>query len=409
MRRGTNLPAVGGFNQTVILDAIRRAPHGVSRVEIARATGLSAQTIANAVRRLLDDGLIVETGMHISGPGRPRVILELDPDSRFAVGVHLDPTIVTYVVLDLSGRVVAHERARTPKVISPDVVVATMAEAITSIIAAANVPASRIVGVGIASPGPIDLTKGTVVDPPLLEGWKDVPLRDAIGRATGLPVALEKDVTAAIVAELWTGGERMSGDFAFLYYGTGIGVGLALRGEVYPGVTGNAGDGGTLVVPSVGLPEHRKSEMLGHLATPQFLVSQAVDAGVLSTQPPERDLAALDDAFSELVAIADQGDRGAVEILDRAAGFIASGLVSTINLLDIDEVVFGGPAWARVSARFRERIEEAIDSSSYRMIRNPVRLRDSQVGEDVAAVGAACLALDSAFSPRPSALLISER
>ena len=79
-----------------------------------------------------------------------------------------------------------------------------------------------------------------------------------------------------------------------------------------------------------------------------------------------------------------------------------------MNLLDFDEVVFGGPAWARVVGAVhahhrahRRRLTRTADS------RHPVRLDDSSVGEDVAAVGAACLVLDTTLSPRPSALLIS--
>ena len=406
MARGTNLPAVGGFNQTVILDLIRRVPEGLSRVEIADRTGLSPQTISNVTRRLLDEGIITEAGKHISGPGKPRVILQLEPESRFAVGVHLDPTVITYVVLDLRGRIVADDRVRTPKNESPDAVIASMATSIDAIIKRAGIDRSRLLGIGIASPGPIDSARGTVVDPPLLEGWKDVPLRDALARATGAQVVLEKDVNAAAVAELWTTSEGARRDFAFFYLGTGIGVGLALAGEVLRGLSGNAGDGGTLVVPAHGLPDRRRSEMIGHLATPQFLVGQAVDAGVLTSEPAEHDLASIDDSFSELVALADSGDAGAAAILDRGARLIASVLISIVNLLDIDQIVFGGPAWSRVSARFRPIIDRELSTSQDRSTHNSVRLSDSTVGEDVAAVGAACLVLDTALAPRASALLI---
>ena len=281
-----------------------------------------------------------------------------------------------------------------------------MAESVEAIITQAGIDRSRLLGIGIASPGPIDSALGTVVDPPLLEGWRNVHLRDALAEATGLPVVLEKDVNAAAVAELWTAGGDVRNDFAFFYLGTGIGVGLAFAGEVLRGSTGNAGEGGTLVVPAEGLPENRRSEMLGHLATPQFLVRQAVDAGVLTTDPPVRDLAAIDDAFSELVRLADAGDAGAAAILDRAARLIASVLVSIVNLLDMDEIVFGGPAWARVATRFHPIIDEIMSTSPDRKTTHTVRLHDSAVGEDVAAVGAACLVLDTALAPRTSALLI---
>ncbi|MCU1422553.1 MAG: family transcriptional regulator [Microbacteriaceae bacterium] len=407
MARGTNLPAIGGFNQAVVLDLIRRTTLGLSRVEIAEKSGLAPQTISNASRRLIDEGLVVEAGKQITGPGKPRVILKLDPLSRYAVGVHLDPTIVTYVLLDLRGNVVAHDQARTPPAALPAEVVADVAAHIDALVDGAGISRDRLLGIGIAAPGPIDAERGVIVNPPLLEEWRDVPLRDAIAEATGLPVLLEKDVIAAAVAELWVAGDEARDDFVFFYLGTGIGVGLALEGEVLRGFSGNAGEGGTLVIPVAGLPEKRRSEMLGHLATPQFLVEQAVDAGVLAEAPDPHDLSAVDDAFSRLVELADAGDAGANSILERAAGFIASGLVSIVNLLDVNEVVFGGPAWSRFGHRYRELIADLVSESPDRTTRYRVKTRDSSVGEDVAAVGAACLVLDASLSPRPSALLIS--
>jgi predicted NBD/HSP70 family sugar kinase len=403
VRRGTNLPAVGGFNQTVILDLIRRSTEGVSRVEIADTTGLSQQTISNVARRLLDDGLITEAGKHIQGPGKPRMMLELRARSRFAVGVHLDPAIMTYVVIDLRGAIVAHSQVRTPEAGRPAEVIETMAASVEAILAASGVDRSLVIGVGIASPGPIDATRGIVVDPPLLEGWKDVPLRDALATATGMPVLLEKDVNAAAVAEIWLAGTQ-SENFAFFYLGTGIGIGLALGGEVLRGATGNAGEGGTLVVPGAGLPASRRSEKLGHLATPGYLVDQAVEAGLL--EPRSAGHPSAESGFSDLVALADGGNELAAGILDRAAGLIGASLVTVVNLLDVDRVVFGGPFWEQVSARFLPIIAAVVNGSPDRVTRHPVELGGSGIGDDVAAVGAACLVLDTALSPRPSALLI---
>ncbi|PJJ61893.1 ROK family transcriptional regulator [Compostimonas suwonensis] len=407
MRRGTNLPAVGGFNQTVILDVIRRSPEALSRVELAEKTGLAPQTISNVTRRLLDDGLITEAGKHIQGRGKPRVMLELAPQSRYALGVHLDPAVITYAVLDLRGQVVHDASMRTPRAGRPDEIIASMAAALDELIEASGVDREKILGIGIAAPGPVDVARGIVLDPPHLEGWRDVPLRDALFEATGLPVLLEKDVTAAAIAELWLSGEAQHSDFAFFYLGTGIGIGLALDGEVLRGSTGNAGEGGTLVVPVDGLVDGRRSDLLGHLATPRYMLEQAADEGVLVPAPPANDMVAIDEGFDELVRLAEAGDAGALRILDRAASLIASALVSVVNLLDIDEVIFGGPFWERVSARFIFQISRIIDHSPDRVTRHPVALSGSSIGDDVAAVGAACLVLDHALSPRPSGLLIT--
>lgn len=152
MRRGTNLPRMGDFNQSVILEAIRRSGEGLSRIELVEATGLSAQTVTNITRRLLDDGFIREAGRTINGPGKPRVTLRLIAESRFSVGVHLDPAIMTFVLLDLSGAVVRRMAVRTPKK-DPRRIVEAMATTIDSLITAAGVDRSRIAGVGVAAPG----------------------------------------------------------------------------------------------------------------------------------------------------------------------------------------------------------------------------------------------------------------
>ena len=104
MGRGSNLSRLGDFNQTVVFDAIRRTPGGISRVELVAETGLTAQTVSNIVRRLLDQELIVETGRVQSAVrGKPRTLLRVEPSARFAVGVHVDPATLTYVLIDIEG------------------------------------------------------------------------------------------------------------------------------------------------------------------------------------------------------------------------------------------------------------------------------------------------------------------
>src|SRR5690349_1685315 len=181
-RRGTNLPRMGDFNLTVILEAIRRSSGGLSRVELAQIVGLSPQTISNISRRLLDQQLIVEAGKEGSGPGKPRTILRLNPAGMYAVGVHLDPAVITFVVLDLLGDVVKHSRMATPGG-DPAGVITSIAEQIQSLIEESGVDASKIAGLGVAVPGPIDLDEGSVVEPPLLTRWNRVRIREALADA----------------------------------------------------------------------------------------------------------------------------------------------------------------------------------------------------------------------------------
>ncbi|MCU1405198.1 MAG: sugar kinase [Glaciihabitans sp.] len=421
MRRGTNLLAVGGFNQSVILDRIRRSPEGLSRVEIAAVTGLSAQTVSNVSRRLLDSGMVREGEKRNVGPGKPRTLLHLDPTGMYAIGVHLDPTVVTYVLLDLSGNVVADHRAPTPTGLpvaggppaaaTPDEVIAAMAEQVEAILDRSAVPRERVLGVGIAAPGPVDAARGIVLNPPLLEGWMRVPLREALAEATGLPVLLEKDVTAAAVAEIWTTDDRsrLRDNFAFFYYGTGIGMGLALDREVLRGASDNAGDIGHIRVAATGpLCSCGRHGCIGELVVPHYLVDLAITAGLMPAPYEPLGPGAIDSLFSTLAGAAAAGSPAAIAILEDTARHIAGAVVTITNLLDIDQVVFGGPFWRRIAALALPVIAELVNGDPALISPHPIHLSDSTIGEDVAAIGAGCLVLDHTLSPRPSTLLISE-
>ncbi|PJJ71926.1 putative NBD/HSP70 family sugar kinase [Diaminobutyricimonas aerilata] len=407
MRRGTNLPAVGEFNQAVILDRVRRSRDGLSRVELAELTGLSAQTVTNVSRRLIETGLVREAGKRINGPGKPRTILQLEPESRYAIGVHLDPAVITYVVLDLEGTVVAQSRARTPSAARPPRLVESMAQAISSLIAASGVRTEQILGLGIAAPGPIDDALGVVVDPPLLEGWHRVPLRDSLLEALGLPVLLEKDVTAAVAAELWMHDEAGSDDVGFFYYGTGVGFGIAVDHAPVRGSSGNAGDAGHIIVSDEGeVCRCGQRGCLGDLTLPRTVVQDAIARGVIAEPPRALTLPVIDELFGKVTAAAAAGEPEAVALIDELCRRFARGIVTIVNLLDLQRVVFGGPFWDRLAGVALERVARHVADSSALIRLAPISITSSAVGADVAAIGAACLVLDNTFSPRPSTLLI---
>jgi len=410
MPRGANLPAIAAFNDTVVLDAVRRSEGGLSRVELVGSTGLSAQTVSNVSRRLIDQGLIREAGKRIDGPGKPRTILQLEPTGSYAVGVHLDPTVITCVLLDLEGEVVAEARRHSP--VSGDAMqtLAIVVEAIGTVLAESGVDRAKVSGVGVAAPGPIDTETGVVVRPPLIPGWNDFHLRDELRAATGLSALVAKDVTAAAVAERWRDSADASHDYVFVYYGTGVGVGMVLGGDVYTGATHNAGDVGHAIVdPGGALCACGRRGCYGESVRPYRLVMQAIWAGVLSapggTPVPDGveldlDVETVDALFTELTQAATAGDDVATSILDRSVRNTAYYLSNLSALLDIDRVVFGGPSWDRLEPFYAARLPGWMHEFDMDILTHPVVTESSAVGADVAAVGAACLVLDATFSPR---------
>lgn len=398
---------MGDFNAAVVLDAIRRSGSGLSRVELGHSTGLSAQTISNICRRLLDQGTVLEAGKASSGPGKPRTILRLNPGGLFAVGVHLDPAVMTFAILDLTGAVALRSRCATPVSNDPEHIIQVISEEIEHLIVNSGVDRRKIAGLGVATPGPIDPERGTVLDPPLLPGWHQVPLRDALAQATGLPTFVDKDVTAAAVAEMWAGGASGTGSFIFFYLGTGIGAGVVLHDEVVRGTSHNSGEIGHIMADPDGPP--CACGLRGCVAvtcTPESLVREAVAQGVLPDSAGQGGARAVDEQFSALCDLAESGSAGAASILERSAVAVARTVSVLTNLLDVDRVVFGGPSWGRLSGLYLRRIPGLLDDYTVARSIHRVAVVGTGVGEDVGAVGAACLVLDHALAPRAARLIL---
>ena len=413
--RGSNLPAIGTYNQSVVLDAIRRAG-GMSRVELAQRTGLTAQTVGTLSRRLIEEGLIRETDLVNIGPGKPRRLLALRPGGRYAVGVHIDPALLTFVLLDLEGAVVAHASVPMPTG-RPERVIATIADQVRGLVDRSDVDRSRILGLGVAAPGPIDVGAGVIVEPPILPLWRNLPLRDALQTATGMSVLLDKDVIAAAIAERWiSSGARGGGhdrtDMAFIYYGTGLGAGLVVNGEPVAGPGATAGNIGHITVDDHGpVCTCGRVGCLASLITPQALVLEAIARGIIPapTTPVDEkvDTESVVVPFRRLVALADEGDPAASDVLMGVAHHLAQAVVLLASVLNLDDFVVGGPFWAAIAPHVLEPLRAEATTSRALILRRPLRITESILGEDVTAVGAACLVLDTAMSPRPTNLLIA--
>ncbi|MBO0981081.1 ROK family transcriptional regulator [Microbacterium sp. SD291] len=401
---------MGDFNQSVILETIRRSGDGLSRIELVDATGLSAQTVTNITRRLLGDGFIAEAGRTINGPGKPRITLRLVAESRFSIGVHLDPAVITFVLLDLAGSVVRRRVVHTPTT-DPRHIVDTMAQSVEELIVEADVDRDLIAGIGLAAPGPLDAEKGTVIDPPKLLGWHRVPLRSALAEATGFEVTLEKDTTAAAVGELWTGQGPADESFLFVYLGTGIGVSMVRVGEPVSGSTRNFGEIGHIIVDPEGprcLCGSRGCVEV--VCTPQAIVEQAERAGAFQdgSGVAAGDVEAVEARLTELCERAAAGEDVAVDVLRRAAGYLTMLISALTNVLDVDRVVLGGPFWARLSEVYLQEIPTLLDGRSATRAVRTLPVDGTVVGDDVGAVGAGCVVLDSVLTPRASALLLDD-
>jgi predicted NBD/HSP70 family sugar kinase len=405
---GTNLPKVGQYNRAVVLDQIQLAD-GTSRVEIAEHTGLTPQAVSGIVRRLIDEGIVREDGARVSSGGKPRTVLRINADAGRAVGLHFDPVELTCVVVDLLGRPLVTARRPTPANTGPAEVTAAMAELVNEVLAEAAVPHERVLGLGLASPGPIDQTLGRVISPPQLVGWTEVPLKRLLADATGLRVTLDNDATAAAIGERWAGAGRGVANFAYFLLGTGVGGGLILGHQVYRGGSMNAAEFGHTSVLADG-PECYCGNLgcLEGLINPQALVAEthrrlAEDGRSCLATTFRRDPGAVDHAAICRAAAA--GDALASAVVGGAAARLATVAVNVVNIVDVDLIILGGHGIRHVEAQFKDTVARAL---AKRAMSRRIRLIDvalSRLGDDAAAVGGAALVLHTTYSPQVSSLL----
>lgn len=406
MARGTNLPRVGDFNQMVLLDAIRRAPDGLSQVQLISISGLSAQTVSNITKRLIDSELIRTDGIRINGRGKPRTTLRLNADGRYAIGIHLEPAIVSCVVTDLTGAVIAERHDHDLLTDDPESSMRRLGDAVKELIASSGVDRARIAGVGIASPGPINVETGSLVDPPWLPGWDGVALRASLLRELELPVLLDKDTIAAATAEMWASPDRGDSVTLFVYVGTGIGSALMSSGEVLRGWSDNAGEIGHLMVLADGpLCECGRRGCLGRASDLTALVAEAISLGIIPDPKTELTPHEVDVQMVLLSRAAADGNADACRLLNRASHAIAEAVRVLVGIHDARHVVIGGPFWSHLESVCLPRTREILLAAPGRK-GIEAGVESSLLGTNVGAIGAASLVLTTAFSARPASLLI---
>ncbi|MCX4880800.1 ROK family transcriptional regulator [Streptomyces sp. NBC_00847] len=302
--------------------------HGpVARSTIARLTGLSPASVTDYCARFTELGLIREASAprRSNGVGRPHVPVDLD-DSRFVVGgVHVAVPHTTVALLDLRGRVVARRELKHENT-DPGRVLARAADGLAALLAGA--PGCRPLGVGVAAGGWVDRESGTVVEHPLL-GWRDVAVREVLGRRTGLPVHVDGHSRALVNAERLFGLARESGSVLHLFVGNMVDAAFATHDEVHHGPRSQAGTIAHLPVPGGTEPcACGRNGCLQAELSERTLCRRAREAGVVEGVNP-----------MHVVAAAAAGDPEAIRLLVERAAAIGRAARLLLDVLNPETVV----------------------------------------------------------------------
>lgn len=378
--RGTNQSGMRDHNERLVLSLVRR--HGaLAKSDIARMTGLSAQTVSVIMRGLEQDGLL-ERGEPVRGRvGQPSVPMSLAAEGAFFFGLKVGRRSADLVLTDFRGRMRAARR-RVYRYPTPDAVVSFVSEAAPAL--AGELPPmqrGRIMGMGVAMPFQLWNWVAVLGIPQQeMDAWRVRDIGAELGAVLGLPVYVQNDATSACGAELIFGTGERPKDFLYFYFGTFIGGGLVINGQLFLGRTGNAAAVGSIQVPAPGGGTRR----LIDLASMSVLAEAMEAAG-----EPSDHLWSQHDRWevSETVLSA---------WLDQAAGALAHATLAAAALLEVQAVLIDGWMPLRVRAEMVGRTEAALLGLDLAGIDPPV-IREGTVGADARALGAAAIPLSQRY------------
>ncbi|MEK7786066.1 MAG: ROK family protein, partial [Chloroflexota bacterium] len=251
-----------------------------------------------------------------------------------------------------------------------------------------GVISERIVGIGLATPGPLDLDEGRIIRTANLPGWKDVPIRDTLRQKTGLPVTLENDGNAAAYGEYRCGAGRDGGDLVMLTLGTGVGAGVILNGRILHGHFDNAAELGHMIVVVDGLP--CPCGQRGCLE--QYASAHAIVHRVLLADPNHKKDAAVAIRAEDVAQAAANGDPLCERVWDETCLYLAIACVNIQHAFNPSKIVLGG-GLSNAGALLLDRVNAHFRKHSWSLHADAPEIALAQLGPDAGVIGAAMLAM----------------
>ena len=388
VQRGTNQAGMRASNERLVLSLVRSSG-ALSKTEIARMTGLSAQTVSVIMRQLEAESLLRRGTPTRGRVGQPSVPLSLDPDGAYFLGVKVGRRSLDLVMVDFAG--CERHAATMPHAYPlPGPALEWIRSEVATCERVLGPAAGRVAGLGLALPFLLwEWTDAIGAPAAEMDAWRDFDLRAELAARLPYPIFAQNDATAACGAELAFGAHADLRDFLYIYVGTFVGGGLVLDGKLYSGPRGNAGALGPMPVPG-----------------PRGGVVQLIDVASLSGL--EQRLRASGDALRAGLTPDHWSSKGGpvADWIEGAAAGLAHAVVAAASVVDCKAVVLDGSFPPEVRMRLVDATAGAIGRLDTSGVNVP-ELRPGSIGPMARALGGASLPLFERFLIEPGGLAAS--
>ena len=343
------------INRSKILETIRTIGM-ISRIDIARTTGLSQALVTGLTADLIKEGLILEKQSGEYEGGRRPMLLALNPEGAFVVGVNLSITELSVVIVNFEGVVVAsYTQSLEPIQHSVSEIAASVVVAVQACIWEANFAKEQVSGVGIGLPGLVDPDSGDIRFLPNY-GWQNVNLKELVQSQLNHPCYIDNSSNTLALAEQWFGEGKGVDNFLVVTIENGVGLGAVINGRIYRGQEGIAGEFGHITINPDG-PECRCGKKgcveayAGKIAIMRD-ARQAVLDEQWDCENPDHF------TYEDVVGAAQNGTAVLRQLFNRAGRMLGVGISHLVTLFNPTKIIITGQG-----VRAGDLIFDAMDST----------------------------------------------
>ena len=370
----------------------------ISRIEIAKATGLHKATVTDVVVKLMRAGFLEETGQVVARKrvGRKRVLLRFRPLAGLVAGIDIGMTRAAVALTDLNAHILQQKTFEYSLETSATEVLATVADTIEGLLAVAGHSRSELVGIGVGVQGVIDYSNNALLVSYNKKAWEGESLSAQLEARFGVPVHVENDVKTMALGEYLLGAAKGTKDFVHIYVGDGLGAGIMINGRLLHGLTSSAGEIGynALEFPPFYAEKfpltYRNQAMFGEILTDANLIKSYRRH---SAQPGGEDLSV--DTIAEKAI---RGDPVASQVIEEYASLLSILCISMVNLLNPELIIISGKL-VQYFPSLPGMLEDKIHRDLLAPPAEAVRVRGAKHGESEVILGAASLILYELFEP----------
>ncbi|MBN1871730.1 MAG: ROK family protein [Candidatus Omnitrophica bacterium] len=386
----------------MLLDIImQKGP--ISRTDISRETELNIVTVSNYINNFIDKAIVIEKGLDVSSGGRKPTLVELDAKGGYVIGIDIGPLYEVAIMTDLSARIIVKNKKDRPQGHIEEVIKAA-GELLGDTIAKSNVPADKILAIGFGISGVIDEESGIIRDTDPNRGRTTGSLnsfRLAMEEKFGISTFVGNDATCAAFGEKRLSLGRTIEDMLYVY--SDVGCGIIIKGDIYCGASGSAGE----IQLSISPKEAEKAKLSSNELS--YLRPMGIDLGIISrakesiqqgvgTKIVETIDGKLENlTLEKIISSAESGDKLAIGLIESAGINLGTRISYLINLFNPEVVVIGGGI-EKAGELILEPIRRTVKKFAFEEPANKVRIIPSALGEDAVALGAASLVLRDVFT-----------